>query len=403
MRGVEMGDAALQGLRVLDLGDFVSGPHCARILGDLGAEVIKVEPPAGDSARRHGPFPGDVPQSEASGLFLYLNYNKLGITLDRSTPSGQRVLHALLAESDVVVLNAALGGRRFGLDVQELHARYPDLVLTCLTPFGLEGKYAGDTAYDINVSAMGGVSPIPEEPALEPLMAPSLQLELLSGLAAAFATVVALMSRAGGGGGQVVDFAQALFIAAQSSFSLPRRQGVPAAPGGRRPRGLYPNHVLYCKDGPVFLFAPQIKQWLGFVQAMGEPDWTKDRRFRNRRAMAEDYREETDDLVEAWLSQHTKQELLAIFMEHRVPSAPLLNVQDVLESEHLRERGFFQQIDHPVAGPLTYPGFQFRMSGTPMRAARPAPLLGEHNEEILCGRLELSRTELTRLRNAGVI
>ena len=399
-----MSNAALAGLRVLDLGDFVSGPHCARILGDLGAEVIKVEPPAGDTARRLGPFPGDVPSSEASGLFLYLNFNKLGVTLDRSTSSGQRVLHSLLAESDVVVLNAARGrGHRSGLDVQELHARYPDLVLTCVTPFGLEGKYADDTGYDINVSAMGGVSPIPEEPDLEPLMPPSLQIELLSGLGAAFATVAALISRAAGGGGRVVDFAQALFIAAQSGFGLPRREGPQPAAGGRRPRGHYPNHVLHCKDGAVFLFAPQKQQWLGLVQAMDEPEWTKERRFRDRRAMADDYREETDDLVEAWLSQHTKQELIEIFMRHRVPSAPLLNVKDVLESEHLRERGFFQQIDHPVAGPLTYPGFQFRMSGTPMQAVRPAPLLGEHNEQILCGRLEMSRAELTRLRSAGVI
>ena len=177
-----MGNAALAGLRVLDLGDFGSGPYCARILGDLGAEVIKVEPPAGDSARRLGPFPDDVPSSEASGLFLYLNFNKLGITLDRSSAAGQRVLHSLLAESDVVVLNAALGGgNRFGLDVQELHARYPDLVLTCITPFGLVGKYADDAGYDINASAKGGASPLPREPGREPLMPPSIQIELLSG------------------------------------------------------------------------------------------------------------------------------------------------------------------------------------------------------------------------------
>ena len=398
-----MGNAALAGLRVLDLGDFGSGPYCARILGDLGAEVIKVEPPAGDSARRLGPFPDDIPSSEASGLFLYLNFNKLGITLDRSTAAGQRVLHSLLAESDVVVLNAPLGGgNRFGLDVQELHARYPDLVLTCITPFGLVGKYADDAGYDINASAKGGASPLPREPGREPLMPPSIQIELLSGLGAAFATVVALIARAGGGG-RVIDFAQGPFIAAHSSGALARRTPGQAAPSGQQPGGLYPNHVLRCKDGEVFLFAPQKQQWIGFVHGMGEPEWTKDRRFRNRTAMAAEYPEETDALVEAWLTQHTKQELIEIFMEHRVPSAPLLNVKDVLESDHLRERGFFQQIDHPVAGPLTYPGFQFRMSGTPMQVVRPAPLLGEHNEEILCGRLEMSRAELSRLRNAGVI
>lgn len=402
-----MGTTALEGTRVLDLGDFVSGPYCARLLGDLGAEVIKVEPPGGDSARRYGPFPGDVPDHEASGLFLYLNYNKLGITLDYRTPTGLALLGPLLAASDVVVLNADLGGRvDFGLDVQELQARYPRLIIVTITPFGLHGEYADYAGYDVNVAAVGAATSNPEEPDRAPLMPPMLQLELLSGLSAASTTMVAMIGRMASGHGQVVDFAQTQLLAAHAGSGLPtitQRVALAAASGGARMRGNYPSLVLRCKDGPVYLFAPQKEQWLRFVAAMGEPGWTKDPRFRRRAAMAAEYPEETNALVEGWLTQHTKRELLQIFLEHRVPCAPMLDAQDVLENDHLRERGFWQQIDHPVAGELTYPGFQFRLSATPMQCTRPAPLLGQHNAQVLCERLGLSPERLAQLRHAEVI
>ncbi|MGE3857053.1 MAG: CaiB/BaiF CoA transferase family protein [Dehalococcoidia bacterium] len=393
---------ALEGLRVLELGDYAAAPLCARILGDLGADVVKVEPPAGDSARRFGPFPGDVPDPERSGLFLYLNYNKRGVTLDLASPEGRASLDALLADADILVAGAGEAGRlAVPLDLDAIHRRFPALIVTAITPFGLEGKYAGLAGYDINVTAMsalmsdpgslGADSDRPEGRA--PLMPPALQVELLSGLGAVVTTMAAVLQRGITGRGQLIDFAQTQMLATHNAQNLPARPSrPPARPEGEplppvastvKLRSQYPSHVVQCKDGPVFLYAPQIQQWIRLVEAMGQPDWTKEPRFRNRLAMANEYRAEADAHVEQWLRQHTKQELLQIFMDHRVPSGPILDARDLVESEHLRARGFFQQTEHPVAGAVTVPGFQFRMRGTPMQMTRPAPTLGQHNAEVL--------------------
>ena len=386
-----MSSVVLDGVRVLDLGDFVSGPYCSRLLADLGAEVIKVEPPAGDSARAYGPFPGDVVDPEQSGLFLWLNYGKQSISIDRESDAGRAQLEALLAESDVAVVSADLDGRADpGMDLRALCERHPQLIVVAITPFGLDGRYAAWSGYDINVAAMSGVISDPQDSGREPLMPPALQMHMLSGLGAAFTTMAALMGRPPGAGGQLVDFAQTQFMATHSAQGLPRwparppspAEGSPlaASPAGRRTaRAQYPSHVLHCKDGRVFLYAPQIQQWLRLVQAMGEPEWTKEPKFRKRLAMANEYRDETDAYVEAWLRRHSKEELLQIFMQYRVPSGPILDARDLMESKQLAERGFFQEFEHPAAGHVKAPGFQLRMSASPPHAAGPAPTLGQHN------------------------
>ena len=388
-----MSNTVLDGIRVLDLGDFASGPYCTRVLADLGAEVIKVEPPTGDSARRYGPFPGDVEDPERSGLFLWLNYGKQSVTIDRDTAEGRTQLEALLADSDVAVLSVDLEGRAPAVEeLRALSDRHPQLILVVITPFGIEGRYASWAGYDINIAAMSGLTYGSEEPGREPLVPPALQMQILSGLGAAYTTMAALMSRGPGDPGQIVDFSQTQFMTTNSAQSVPTKQARPPASGADAPlatrtsspraRPHYPAHVLHCADGRAFLYAPQIQQWVRFVEAMGEPEWTKDLKFRNRLAMANEYREETDSLVEAWMRQQTKDDLLETFMQYRVPGAPILDTRDMVESKHLAERAFFLDLDYPAAGAMKLPGFQFRMSATPLRAADPAPLLGQHNERL---------------------
>ena len=191
---------ALAGLRVLELGDFAAAPFCARILGDLGADVIKVEPPHGDSARLYGPFAGDIPDPERSGLFLYLKSNKRGITLDYGSPDGRTSLDALLTHRDILVVGAGTDGRlATELDLAEIHQRFPTLIVVAITPFGLTGKYADLAGHDINVAAMSGLTSDPdslsEAEGRVPLMPPALQIELLSGLGAVVATMAAVLQR----------------------------------------------------------------------------------------------------------------------------------------------------------------------------------------------------------------
>lgn len=388
---------ALKGVRVLDASRVLAGPFAAQILADLGADVIKVEPPEGDSARSYGPFAGDVPDPERSGLFLYLNFNKRGITLDLASPEGRATLEALLARSDLLIVGADVDGRpAASLDLEAARRRHPALIVLAITPFGLTGKYAGLAGYDINIAAMSGLTSDPDglddAAGRVPLMPPALQIDLLSGLGAAVTAMTAVLQRGITGQGQLVDFAQTQMLAAQGALDLPTSASRPAARGEREPlppsvprgrqRGQYPSHVVRCKDGPVFLYAPQIQQWIRLVEAMGQPEWTKEPRFRNRLAMANEYRAETDAHAEAWLKQHTKQELLQIFMDHRVPSGPILDARDLVESDHLRAREFFQRTEHPIAGSVQVPGFPFRMRETPMVLTRPAPTLGQHNSEV---------------------
>ena len=408
--------SALAGLRVLELGDFAAAPLCARILADLGADVVKVEPPLGDSARFYGPFAADVPDPERSGLFLYLNYNKRGITLDVTSTEGRATLDELLAGTDILVVGAGVDGRLAAtLDLAAIQKQFPSLVVVAISPFGVEGKYAGLVGYDINVAAMSGLTSDPDNLGEEgegrvPLMPPALQIELLSGLGAVVTTMAAVLQRGLTGRGQIVDFAQTQMMVTYSAQNIANRSArppslrpgepLPATAQGGRPRTQYPAHVVQCKDGPVFLYAPQIQQWIRFVEAMGQPEWSKEPRFRNRLAMANEYQDETDALVEAWLSQHTKQDLLQIFIDHRVPSGPILNARDMVESDHLAAREFFQHIEHPVAGSVKTPGFQFRMRKSRMELTRPAPTLGQHTDEVL-GNLDAWRRAARPVAPAG--
>jgi len=173
--------------------------------------------------------------------------------------------------------------------------------------------------------------------------------------------------------------------------------------GHRNPRMPYPQATLRCKDGYMCMGAPQIQQWARFTQAIGNPDWVQNPRYRKRRAMAQEYPDEVDALLAPWLMAHTKEEIFALCRQHHVPFAPIKTIDEVANDAHLAERGFFVTVDHPEAGPLRYPGAPYKLSGTPWAVHRPAPILGEHNEAVFCGLLGYSREELCALRRTGVV
>ncbi|MEE8470466.1 MAG: CoA transferase [Dehalococcoidia bacterium] len=403
-----MAEQAISGLKVVEYGSFISAPYCAKLMADLGAEVIKVEAPnGGDESRNHGPFPGDVPHPERSGLFLYLNTNKLGITLNVKTPTGRKILKELLKEADVFVEN---NPRRdmadLELDYPALKEVNPRLIVTSITPYGQTGAYRDYKGYALNTAAIGGQSMRTGESNREPLAPVLSQSHYQSGSMAATATFGALFARRSGGLGQLVDISESdvwATIHLGHGVHLGVFEGRRAIRSGHRTISVYPWAILHCKDGYMCLIAIQGYQWKRFLEAMGTPEWMEDPRFRDRILMSWQYADEVDALVEVWLIEHTKEEIFEICRERRITFAPVRNIDEVANDPHFEARGFFVEIDRPFTGVLKYPGAPYQLSETPWQLKRPAPLFGEHNKEVYCGRLGYSEDDLVKMREGGII
>ena len=393
----------LQGLRVVELGESVSAPYCAKLLADMGAEVIKMERPGvGDQAREYGPFPGDEPHHERSGLFLYLNANKQGVTLDLETPTGREILGDLLAQSQVFVHNLHPKEMdRLSVDYEHLSKHNEQLVMASITPFGLTGPYRNYKAYDINLAAAGGICEGLGSPDREPLTFGTPQVGYFAAMAAASSIVIALLA----GSGQHIDIAEVEAMAgiyngpealmAVYQWRMTRRTGHHALDFP------YPNCILRCKDGYIFVGSPEGRQWKKFLEIMGDPEWAKEPRFRNRTTMNNEYADEVDGYVEEWLLKHTKAELLDLALEHRVPLAPVRNFDEVRNDESLADQ--FVAVDRSDTGPISFAGPPYKLPGQAVSPPRPAPFLGQHNADIYCERLGYSKEELVKLYQTGII
>jgi CoA:oxalate CoA-transferase len=405
-----MAEQALDGLRVLEYGSFISAAFCSKLMADMGAEVIKIEEPGrGDESRDYGPFPGDIPHPERSGLYLYLNTNKLGITLNVKTKTGQEIFEELLKNADVLIENNPPHlAEELGLSHSRLKQANPRLVVTSITAFGQTGPYRDYKAYPINCCAVGGVSQSVGHYWREPLAMPISQGNFQAAICGALATMVALLARDVTGRGQHIDIAEAdVWATYHVGFGITihafgardsLRKGYIG--GG----WTYPaRRVIPCKDGYMALCAPQLRQWLKFLDLMGNPVWTENPRYRDRHAMEDDYPEEVDALLTPWFLERTKRELFELFEKNAIPFAPLYNMEDEVNDVHLAERKFFATLDREETSVLKYPGAPYKFSKTPWALNRPAPLLGEHNEEIYCRILGYSREELVMLRRSGVI
>ncbi len=403
-----MAEQALSGFKVVEYGSFISAPYCSKLMADLGAEVIKVEKPdGGDESRRYGPFPDDIPDPETSGLFLYLNGNKLGVTLDLETATGRDMLMALLREADVFIENSPPARMaELGLDYGSLRRANPRLIVTSITPFGQSGPYRDYKGYAINTAGIGGQSLRTGEPNRPPLAPALSQSHYQSGAMGAAATFGAVFARNKTGEGQQVDISEAevwATIHLGHGVHLGVFEGRKSIRAGHRTISVYPWCILPCKDGYMCLIAIQGYQWKRFLEAMGSPEWINEERFRDRISMALFHADEADSLVAAWLIDHTKEEVFEICRRDQITFAPVREIDEVAHSPHFLERGYFVEMDRKHVGKLKYPGAPYQLSKTPWELQRPAPLLGEHNEDIFCDRLGYPREELAKLRTSGII
>jgi CoA:oxalate CoA-transferase len=400
---------ALEGVRVLEYCTAIGGPFCSRLMADLGAEVIHIEPPGtGDAARRSPPFPQDVPHPEKSGLFLFLNSNKLGITLDPQRPRGKEIFEQLVERADVLVEDGPPGQmERLGLGYEDLRRRNPGLVMASITPFGRSGPYRQYKARPLNVSHVSGqgyLLPLPS-PHLEraPTTVGGHCTEFDSGQTAALAILSALYSRGITGEGQLVEVSEQ-----ETLLSFQRVEAVMFANDGevatrRGPqRELLVTVMFACKDGHVVMVTPLEHQWRALMKLVEADGWP----IRDLSRGAIERSGKTQEVIErvaSWMSEHTKEEIWRQAQALSCPITPMNSARDVAESEQLNARGFFAEIEHPQAGRVKLPARPYHFSKTPCALERAAPLLGEHNEAVFGERLGYGEEELADLRRAGVI
>ena len=404
----KMSQQALSDLKVVEYSEFISGPYCGRLLAGLGAEVIKVEKPGmGDKARSWGPFPQDLPHPEKSGLFLFLNVNKSGVTLNVESAAGSKIFGELVKWADVLVeSNPPKEMVRLELGYESLSKVNPSLVMTSITPFGQTGPYRDFKGCDlinshISGEAFGnpaeGVDNVEQD---APLKTPMHTGDFMTGLSAAVCTMSAVVARQANGSGQHIDLSQqeALASVGRQELAFYLCEGTPhTRQKGRKRRGgiLYP-----CKDGYVCIWAGPFFNAL--VEMIGSPDWANTELFQDP-ILRMQYMEEFNQLVTPWTMERTAEEINQAAIAKGVPCSPVRNVEELVNDEQLAFRDFFVEIDHPVAGRFKYPGGPYKLSATPWKVERPAPLLGEHNEEVYCQMLGYSRTDLVKMRQAGII
>jgi crotonobetainyl-CoA:carnitine CoA-transferase CaiB-like acyl-CoA transferase len=387
---------------------MVSAPYAAKLMADMGAEVIKIErPDGGDTARTRGPFPDGIPHPEKSGLFLYLNANKYGVTVDLARPEGMDLLERLVSQADVLLHNVWPPDMdRAGLNFDKMRKANPRLVMTSVTPYGMTGPYRNRRAEDLTLWSAGGVCVIngggADHPELPPLKAYGQQAGFQGGVHAAVATMGAVMAQVRDGEGQHVDVSVQESLASQLElfFEYWPYMGLIASRLGRKP--IQPVESMQCKDGWIFLCCIEEHQWRAFVEVMGNPQWAEEEIFADRVKRGENW-EALKIFLEEYVGQHTVLELYQMAQAKRVPFAPVSTMGDLLNSDHLKARGFFVEIAHPIAGAFKYPGAPLKYHATPWEIRMPAPLLGQHNDEIFGKRLGLSAARIAELTRAGVI
>ncbi len=397
-------ESPLSGYRVLDL----AGPlafHCVKLLADMGADVVKVEPPSGDEARRVPPFKDDLPHSEKSLYFLHYNTNKRGITLNLDSHDGRAIFLELARSADVVVESFRPGRMdELGLGYSVLSAGNPGLIMASITPFGQTGPWRDYKATDIAGLALSNLMVLTGEPGEPPVQAPG---EVAYGMAStygAFGVAIALYHRLETGRGQQIDVSMHECGAHIAGYFIPQYGSTGAKPSRASRKGeetdLYDPYPT--KNGYVRIFVIPVEQWRRLVDWMGRPEAIAGPEFEKM-----EYRRQHPEIalktITDFCKRHTKEELYEEGQKRRISVTPINTVREFMESAHTKAREIFVEMEHPVVGKYLHYGPVPRLSETPGRVTRTAPLIGEHNGEIYCGELGFSKEDLVALRADGVI
>lgn len=407
----------LAGYRVLDLTDE-KGMLCGKMLGDLGADVLKIEGPGGDASRNIGPFYKDTPHPEKSLFWFALNANKRGITLNIENADGRGIFRELVGKADFVIESFTPGYlRTLGLSYQDLSRLNSRVIFVSITPFGQEGPYKEYKASDLSLMAMGGFMYLNGDADRPPVRISFPQSYFLASAEAAVGALMALHGRESCGGGQHVDVSIQQGVAL-SLLNAPRywnlNRVVPSRSGnnwfraGRKGVAIFP-YIYPCKDGFVsflILYARLLKplvDWMaeeGMVCSLVNTDWET---FDVENLDQKGFDQIAGDLAQ-FFSRFTKEELYEGAHKRHILLMPVSDIEDVARNRQLAAREFWEEVEHPELGePIRYPGAFVKASETPLKIRRRAPLIGEHNEEVYQGELGFPEERLAFLQKAGII
>lgn len=392
---------ALEGVRVIGITNWLSGAYAEQLLGDMGAEIIRVERPGtGDDARHLPPF-----YHGESTTYLYPNRNKKSVTLNLKSAEGVALLKLLVAKADVVIENQRPGTLdKLGVGYEALTQVNPGLIMTSISGFGQTGPYRNLPAYDMNIQAMTGLMSLTGMPDGPPLRTGVAISDYLAGLNAAYATLIAMLHRFKTAEGQHIDVSLyesvvAVFGTALQDYLL---IGKSRGRSGNRFGAIAPSNTYMCKDGWVLITAANDKQWAGLAQLLGLDcvDGGPPLATATDRASQNDL---LDSLISTWTAKHSVAEATHLLSEAGVPCGPINTIADLVADPHFASRGVAVEVNHPTAGAMKLVAAMPKLSRTPGRVASPPPLLGEHNREIYGTWLGIDDAEMTRLKEAGVI
>jgi crotonobetainyl-CoA:carnitine CoA-transferase CaiB-like acyl-CoA transferase len=398
----------LSGLKVLEYGDFVSAPYCGKLLADLGADVIKVEKPGGDSARKQGPFPKDIPHPEKSGLFLYLNTNKRGVTLNLKSAAGKKIFKELSKWADVLIENQTpQDAKKLGIDYETLHQINPALVVTSITYFGQTGPYRdykGSNLVSMHMSAEAFLNPayeVYDSDHNPPLKLPGHSGDFLCGLIAAICTMSGVFAQKATGIGQHIDLSQQEALACMICHEVGDYydSGITYL---RDRKHRWENSPKYpCKDGFIMMNIP-FQFWESVIEMMGSPEWAKNQAYKTPVGLHSNWKEIQPRIIE-WMKQHTVAEVEKAAKAKRLDISIVYSAKEVADLELFAAREFFVEVDHKAAGKIKFPGAPVKFSSTQAKTPRPAPLLGEHNAEIYCQMLGHTTDNLVKMKQTGTV
>ena len=407
-----MEEQALSDVQIIELCSYITGPYCCKLFADYGADVIKVERPlVGDGARMLAPFAGDDQHPEKSGVFLNLNTNKRGITLNLKHDRGRRILLELVKSADAVVESFRPGVMdRLGMGYGELEKINPRLVMTSISNFGQDGPYRNFTMSELTINAVSGFMASCGLPEREPLKRGENAEQYQAGLTAFVATMGALFVSRFQGQGQHVDVsimetmlgsvdngARDKLCYLYSGDILQRHDPTETA------MFIMPECILPCKDGYV-QWRASATWWPRYLDMLSGGDQGKRRDLEERFPDLYDMSklEESWAVCIEWSMERTKQELMEEAQRYRVPCMKVSTPQDLLEDRHFRAIDYFIELEHPIAGRFEYPGVPVKLKGCPAQVTMPAPLMGQHNKEVL-GELGYSRADVLALKEDGAI